>query len=319
MRAHEAATAREQRTCVRLAPIESRTTNFAVAATHESVSVEAGLDRHAAQIGTWEKSDRMVSPDRLPTDDGPALYANVQTRVDRACTLRVSRQRRCISAWITTATGLDCMTPIPPVYVVDDDPFARKLMEQVFIEAAIPVRTFASAYALLDTVDLRSPCVLLLDVRMPGMSGLELQMELLRRAVDWPVIFLTGAADVPDAVAAMRHGALDFLEKPLDVATLVGRVREAFTRYTTPPPSTLDPAVRHRLDSLTVREREVLDLMLTGQTNKRIARILGGSFRTIEVHRARVMTKMAATTLAELVRMTFEVAPAPRFKADTTK
>ena len=193
------------------------------------------------------------------------------------------------------------------VFVVDDDGFMRDLLERIFINAGMPVRTFASAHELLSLADLGSPCVLLLDVKMPDMSGLELQLVLRERGIDAPVIFLTASADVPMAVAAMRNGAVDFLEKPFRSDALVLRVRQALDRYDSQAEQPLEnPGFAKRLDSLTPREQEVLDLMVTGATNKGMARALGGSFRTIEIHRARVMNKMAAASLADLVRMNIQ-------------
>ncbi len=204
------------------------------------------------------------------------------------------------------------VTPDPTVLVVDDDGYMRDLLEQIFVNAGIAVRTFGSAAELLSDADLQARCVLLLDVKMPGMSGPELHAVLRERRIDVPVIFLTAAADVPMAVAAMRNGALDFMEKPFHPASLVARVRDAFARYEAHLGPLPDATLAHRLNSLTPREREVLELMVTGATSKRMARILGGSFRTIEFHRGRVMVKMKADNLADLVRMNlgFQSAPA---------
>jgi FixJ family two-component response regulator len=198
------------------------------------------------------------------------------------------------------------MTPVPTVFVVDDDGLMRELLGRVLPSAGIPVRTFASAFDLLAEVDFRSPCVLLLDVQMPGMTGLELQAELRERGVDVPIVFLTASADVPMAVAAMRDGAVDFLEKPFHTDTLVARMRQMLARLDTAAAQTSEQAYGKRLATLTQREREVHDLMVTGQTSKVIAREIGGSFRTIEIHRARIMSKMAATSLADLMRMKIE-------------
>lgn len=190
----------------------------------------------------------------------------------------------------------------PIVFVVDDDSFMRLLLQQVLSDAGILVRTFASAQELLAHGELHLPCVLLLDVRMPGMSGPELHTLLQGRGVSLPVIFLTGHSDVPVAVDAMRNGAFDFLVKPFDAATLLVRVRQAFAHDDTPTPAPVVDYSR-RLETLTPRERAVLDLMLTGMSSKHIARALECSFRTIDIHRGRVMTKMAAGNLVELVRM----------------
>ena len=202
------------------------------------------------------------------------------------------------------------MSRVPTVLVVDDDSFMRAALRRVFTIADIPVETFASATELLDTADLSAPAVLLLDVMMPGMTGLELQAILQERGVRLPVIFLTGAADIPMAVTAMRNGAVDFLEKPFDNAVLVERVRQTLARCAEParlqarPP---DPDCARRLSTLTPRERVVFERMIEGKTSKVIARELGGSFRTIEIHRARIMSKTGAVSLADLVRMTFEI------------
>jgi two-component system response regulator TtrR len=146
---------------------------------------------------------------------------------------------------------------------------------------------------------------------MPDMTGPQLHSVLRERGIDVPVIFLTAAADVPMAVAAMRNGAADFLEKPFHNAALVERVRQSFALYEAHARPMPDAAFTIRLNSLTPREREVLDLMVTGATSKRMARALGGSFRTIETHRGRVMAKMAASCLADLVRMNLEIRSAP--------
>lgn len=202
------------------------------------------------------------------------------------------------------------MRSLPTVLAVDDDPFMRTLLRRVFADAGIAVETFESAQDLLAHADLEGPALLLLDVRMPGISGLELQSLLRARGVSLPIVFLTGSADVPTAVEAMRCGAADFLEKPFDHAVLLERVRRSLAAASAPA----GPAVRRSnplfaqcLGTLTSRERQVYDFMITGKSSKLIARDLGGSFRTIEIHRSRVMTKMKSESLADLVRMTFEV------------
>jgi two-component system, LuxR family, response regulator FixJ len=199
----------------------------------------------------------------------------------------------------------DGMKLDPAVLVVDDDSFMRDQLQRVFLNAGIAVQTYDSAQDLLNRADLQSRCIVLLDVKMPGMSGPELYAVLRERGIQVPVIFLTAAADVRMAVAAMRDGAADFLEKPFHSAALLERVRLTLDRYGSARPGP-DPSVALRMSSLTPREREVLDLMVTGVTSKLIARTLGGSFRTIEAHRGHVMTKMAAGNLADLVRMTME-------------
>ena len=191
----------------------------------------------------------------------------------------------------------------PTVLVVDDDAFMRSLLQRIFSDAGIQVRTFESARRLLDEADLQSPCVLVLDVVMPGMSGPQLHSLLRERGFTAPIIFLTAKADLETAVTEMRNGAADFLEKPFDHASLISRVRQLLARYD--PPSIPSPGndISIRLNSLTPRERAILDLMIAGASSKRIARALGGSYRTIEGHRGRLMRKMDAASLADLFRM----------------
>ena len=198
---------------------------------------------------------------------------------------------------------------VPTVLAVDDDSFVRDVLQHAFAAAGMAVQTFASAADLLASGRLHAPAVLLLDVKMPGMTGLELQALLRERGIALPVIFLTGMADVPMAVAAMRAGAVDFLQKPFVNAVLVERVRRAFARCAEAPVRTArdpDSDYARRLSTLTAREREVYDRMIVGKTSKTIAAELGGSFRTVEIHRTRVMEKMAAAHLADLVRMMFD-------------
>jgi len=191
----------------------------------------------------------------------------------------------------------------PILYIVDDDCFIRELLTVVFSDVGVAVRCFSSAGDLLAHADLATRCVLLLDVRMPDMSGPELQTLLRERGLDLPIIFLSGFSDVPVAVAAIRDGARDFLIKPIDSAVLVERVRAAFVMRDVVATPNDDVGHSNRLVALTPREREVFDLMVTGATSKCIARALDCSFRTIDIHRGRVMTKMAARSLVDLVRM----------------
>ena len=193
------------------------------------------------------------------------------------------------------------------VIVVDDDALMRAALKRVFLAAGLTVETYASGRELLDSCDFGRHEVLLLDVMMPGMNGLELQRTLRERGVNLPVIFLTGSGDIPMAVEAMHYGAVDFLEKPFDNVQLVDRVRRAFSRPAMVPPDVHAVTEYSRLNAtLTPREREVMAEVITGKTNKVIARDLGASYRTIEIHRARVMSKMHANTLADLVRMALE-------------
>lgn len=203
--------------------------------------------------------------------------------------------------------------PQPPVLVVDDDLVMRTLLKRVLVDAGLAVEVYATAEDFLERADLAAPAVLLLDVRMPGLSGLELHRLLLQRGHTMPVVFLTGSSDIPSAVAAMRDGAFDFIEKPFDAVKLVERIRAALAaclRETGSRPG-LGTHYQRALSTLTAREREVHDLMLTGKSSKAIAGLLGGSFRTVEIHRGRVLSKMGAAHLADLVRMAYQVDPDP--------
>jgi two-component system response regulator FixJ len=191
-------------------------------------------------------------------------------------------------------------TPAYTVFVVDDDDGMRSALRRALMRAGFAVQPFASGQAFLDAYRPVHPAVLLLDVKMPEMSGLEVQAVLNERLIDLPVIFLTGAADVPVAVAAMKAGASDFIEKPFDNETLVARVRQCLTADSQWHG---DNRYARGLALLTSREAEIMRLMVTGKTSKEIARDLDISHRTVEIHRARVMEKMQAETLAELVRM----------------
>lgn len=196
------------------------------------------------------------------------------------------------------------------VHVIDDDDAVRDSLALLLDSADLPARTYASALAFLAVApSLTSGCILT-DIRMPDLDGLALQRRLNEAGVRLPVIVMTGHGDVPIAVAALKAGALDFLEKPFDDDRLIGAVRAGLAAS--------EQAQRHanvvaditaRIASLTPREREVLDLLVTGKPNKTIAYDLGASPRTVEVHRARVMEKMNARSLAELVRMVIAVTP----------
>jgi len=195
--------------------------------------------------------------------------------------------------------------PVPPVViVVDDDAAMRSALRRLFAAAHLPCELYASGAEFLAQASLERPGCIVLDVGMPGMNGLEVQARLKQRHIDLPVIFLTGTAEIPIAVAAMREGAADFVEKPFDNEDLVARVRQVIQQHRRARPHDVERReVRRRLELLTPRERSVLDLVVQGKTNKEIARVLGASHRTIEIHRRNVMGKMDAPTLADLVRM----------------
>jgi FixJ family two-component response regulator len=215
---------------------------------------------------------------------------------------------------LATSTESSERSGVIKVLAVDDDDFMRVLLHRVLSDAGMQVASHASAEDLLGAEDLASATVLLLDVQMPGMSGLDLQGQLRAHGINLPIVFISGAADLSMAVTAMRNGADDFIEKPFEGDLLIESVRRAVARHADraamakrPP----DPLVMERFESLTPREREVFDLLVTGMSSKMIARELGGSFRTIEIHRTQVMRKMAARHLPELVRMSIE-SMAPR-------
>lgn len=199
----------------------------------------------------------------------------------------------------------------PVVVVVDDEPGMRSALMRLLEGNGLCAELYESGPAMLEHARLDRPGCMLLDVRMPGMNGLEVQAELNRRQVDLPTIFLTGSSDVPIAVAAMRAGAADFLEKPFENELLLARVRQVIERHAQRIAELTERReIRGRMDTLTPREAEVMELVVTGLTSKEIARKLGASPRTIEIHRTHVMEKMAAATLADLVRMRLQQQPA---------
>jgi RNA polymerase sigma factor (sigma-70 family) len=198
--------------------------------------------------------------------------------------------------------------PTPTVYIVDDDDAVRSSLRLLMKSVGLAAQTAASAQDFLATFNADNPGCLVLDVRMPGMSGLELQQQLNLRGAMIPVIFITGHGDIPMAVEAMQHGAFDFLPKPFRDQDLIDRVQRALERDAENRSKTHQKdQIRARFDSLTPREREVLELVTQGKANKVMAGDLGVSQRTVEIHRARVMEKMEARSLAELVRMMMEL------------
>ena len=201
----------------------------------------------------------------------------------------------------------------PIVYIVDDDDAVRSSVRLLLRSVGLSATALSSAQEFLATYDPQQPGCLVLDVRMPGVSGLELQQQLNLRGAIIPVIFITGHGDVPMAVEAMQHGAFDFLQKPFRDQDLIDRVQRALEKDAANRAQLrrLD-VIRQRLESLTPRERQVLDLVVSGKPNKVMAAELGVSQRTIEIHRARVMEKMEANSLAHLVRMVMDVGQTPR-------
>jgi len=200
----------------------------------------------------------------------------------------------------------------PTIFVVDDDDAVRTALRLLIKALGLPVETFASAQEFLDSFDADRPGCLVTDIRMPGMSGLELQAKLNELHSIMPLVFISGHGDIPMAVEAMQHGAMDFIQKPFRDQDLIDRIHQALD---------LDRANRaalrgrdeiiERIRTLTPREHEVLALVAAGKANKVIAGDLDVSQRTVEIHRARVMEKMNASSLAHLVRMVIEAEREP--------
>jgi two-component system response regulator FixJ len=192
----------------------------------------------------------------------------------------------------------------PTVYVVDDDQAVRDGLKALLTVSGYQVEPFDSAESFLAAIDRGATGCAILDIRMPGMNGLELQRELKRRSMALPVVIVTGHGDVPLAVAALKAGAVDFIEKPFDSDALLSSIEEALRRGAAALASAFDrDTVATRVAQLTPREREVLDLVVAGHPNKVVADRLGIAVRTVEIHRARVMEKMQARNLSELIRM----------------
>ena len=204
------------------------------------------------------------------------------------------------------------MNKNPLVMVVDDDSGVRNAMRALLKSVGLNSTLYPSAQEFLGSYDPNQPGCLLLDIRMPGMSGMELQQELNLRGAVIPVIFMSGHADIPMAVEAMQHGAFDFLQKPFRDQDLLDRIQRAIAKDGERRVALGERArIKTHLESLTDREREVLELLTKGKQNKQIAQDLGVSPRTIEIHRARVMEKMDAHSIAELVRMMLDLGPSP--------
>jgi two-component system response regulator FixJ len=195
------------------------------------------------------------------------------------------------------------MSDEPVVHVVDDDDAVRRALAFLLATDGLAVRVHASAVALLESVAAVSGCVLT-DVRMPDLDGIELLRRLKRRGNPPPVIVMTGHADVPLAVEAMKEGARDFIEKPFDDEVLIATVRAALAQAERGAARAAKADVtRTRLSSLTERERQVMEGLVAGKANKVIGLDLGISPRTVEIYRANVMAKMEAGSLSDLVRM----------------
>jgi FixJ family two-component response regulator len=190
------------------------------------------------------------------------------------------------------------------VYVVDDEESIRRALARLIRSAGMTARTFPSAEAFLAQSHPVSTACLVLDVRLPGLNGLQLQEALHRKGYPISIVFITGHGDVPTSVRAMKAGAVDFLQKPFGGSDLLDAIRRAVIRTRDAVSRQAERAeIRRRYDTLTPREREVFSLVVSGLLNKQVAGELGAAEKTIKIHRGRAMAKMQAPSLADLVRM----------------
>ena len=192
----------------------------------------------------------------------------------------------------------------PTVFLVDDDSSVLTALTRLLTSAGVASTAFSSPEAFLESLDAATEGCLVLDVSMPDVNGLELQQALIEKGCDLPIIFLTGVGDIPTSVRAMKHGAQDFLTKPVDDEQLLAAIAGALEKSRQSRTVQQDVTrIRERLATLTPREREVLERVVLGRLNKQIAGELGTVEKTIKVHRAQVMHKMGVRTFAELVRV----------------
>ena len=200
------------------------------------------------------------------------------------------------------------MTPKPIIHVVDDDDAIRDSLVWLLDDDRYEVRTYASGEEFLERFAPQPPACVILDIRMPGMSGVEVHERLGLNGIATPVVFVTGHGDVPMAVEAIKRGAFDFVEKPFNEAKLTGIIERALEQDAKRAgQSAAHSEIAARLAKLSPREREVLDLVVAGKMNKTIADVMNISIKTVEAHRAKVMEKMCARSLSELVQAVIKV------------
>jgi two-component system response regulator FixJ len=198
----------------------------------------------------------------------------------------------------------------PTIFIVDDDPSVRDSLELLVTSIGFQVQSYSSAQEFLDSAPRGAPGCLVLDIRMPGLSGLDLQDRCVSSGFFLPIIFITGHGTIPMSVRAMRAGAIDFLEKPFEEEGLIAAINRAVERDRQNTRIRIEvEEIAQRLKTLSPREREVFDLLVVGMSNKRVAHCLGTSERTIKAHRGRVMEKMKANSLADLSRFAEKLNP----------
>jgi FixJ family two-component response regulator len=255
----------------------------------------------------------MNSREFPPAGTGRQRATNAETEARGEATVVGTNPLQPASVAAAPASSTEEAAQQPVVFVVDDDPALLRLIRKLLEATGRRVETFTSATEFLEACRSHQAGCLVLDVRMPGMSGLVLQERLARDEISLPILIVTGYGDVPVAVQAMRQGAFDFIEKPFSGQILIDRIEAALVedqrrRQTR---TTLEE-VRRRRATLTPRERQVMDLVVDGKPNKIVGADLHLSPKTVEVHRANVMKKMEAGSLAELVRMALLIGAKPK-------